>query len=192
MAVNTDAVTVGGSDISRREFLNYAWLASIGVMTVEWAVVTYFFSFPRMGPGEFGGPVAIGAWDVLPGLKADPEPFNRSKFWWIVDDEDGNGPLVARAIYKICTHLGCIYGWKPDQVKFICPCHGSQFSRIGNYLAGPAPRDLDRFLVRAVDSTGNQLATTDDMGLLDLSKLAKGTNLIVETGTRIKGQPKAG
>lgn len=191
MTVNTEAVAVGGSDITRREFLNYAWLASIGVLTAEWAVVTYLFAYPRLAPGEFGGPVPIGSWEVLPGTKADPLGFNRSKFWWIVDDSGGK--TVARAIYKVCTHLGCIYGWKPDQNKFICPCHGSQFSRIGNYLAGPAPRNLDRFLIRAVDAVGKEVARSDDEGLLDLtSATLRGANLIVETGTRITGKPKGG
>ena len=191
MAVNTEAVAIGGSDITRREFLNYAWLASIGVLTAELAVVTYLFSYPRLAPGEFGGPVPIGSWEALPGLKADPLGFNRAKFWWIGDDEDGKGKKVARAIYKVCTHLGCIYGWKQDQNKFICPCHGSQFSRIGDYRAGPAPRNLDRFLIRAVDSSGNEVARTDEEGLLDLTSPAlKGANLVVETGTRIQGKPK--
>ena len=29
------------------------------------------------------------------------------------------------------------------QNKFICPCHGSQYSELGAHEAGPAPRGLD-------------------------------------------------
>lgn len=43
----------------------------------------------------------------------------------------------------ICPHLGCRYTWFQDQNKFICPCHGSQYSELGAHEAGPAPRGLD-------------------------------------------------
>ena len=34
------------------------------------------------------------------------------------------------------------------QSKFICPCHGSEYSNIGTHLAGPAPRGLDPLPLR--------------------------------------------
>ena len=48
----------------------------------------------------------------------------------------------------ICPHLGCRYSWVGDQKKFICPCHGSQFTEIGEHVAGPAPRGLDPLPLR--------------------------------------------
>jgi Rieske Fe-S protein len=43
----------------------------------------------------------------------------------------------------ICPHLGCRYSWVDGQSKFICPCHGSEYTNLGEHLAGPAPRGLD-------------------------------------------------
>jgi len=44
---------------------------------------------------------------------------------------------------SICPHLGCRYQWDGAQKRFICPCHGSQFTEEGTHVAGPAPRGLD-------------------------------------------------
>jgi Rieske Fe-S protein len=51
----------------------------------------------------------------------------------------------------ICPHLGCRFSWVDEQKRFICPCHGSQFSDIGAHLAGPAPRGLDPLPLREAD-----------------------------------------
>lgn len=183
MTASADAMQMGGSDITRREFLNYAWLATIGVVTAEFAVVTYLFALPRLGPGEFGGPVPVGSFDALPGLGADPLNFAKAKFWWVVGDSG------AKAIYTVCTHLGCIYKWKPDQGKYICPCHGSQFEREGKYIAGPAPRSLDQFVIRAVDpASGVELTRTNENG--DELDVPSGAHLVIETGLKIVGKPK--
>jgi len=44
---------------------------------------------------------------------------------------------------SLCPHLGCAYTWDAGLKKFLCPCHGSQFTIEGEHLAGPAPRGLD-------------------------------------------------
>jgi cytochrome b6-f complex iron-sulfur subunit len=44
---------------------------------------------------------------------------------------------------------------------FECPCHGSQYNRVGEKKAGPAPRGLDRF---AMSVEGNLFAV--DTGLI--------------------------
>jgi len=48
----------------------------------------------------------------------------------------------------ICPHLGCYYGWSDAQNRFMCPCHGSQYTFDGTHIAGPAPRGLDPLPVR--------------------------------------------
>ncbi|MCL5109334.1 MAG: Rieske (2Fe-2S) protein [Chloroflexi bacterium] len=49
------------------------------------------------------------------------------------------------AIVAVCTHLGCTPRLEGD--AFVCPCHGSRFTREGAVLQGPATRPLDRALV---------------------------------------------
>jgi menaquinol-cytochrome c reductase iron-sulfur subunit len=46
------------------------------------------------------------------------------------------------AISAVCTHLGCVVDWKPDQAEFYCSCHGSVFSKDGSNMSGPAPKPL--------------------------------------------------
>jgi len=185
MAVNTDAMPGGGTgnDLTRREFLNYAWLASLGVLTLEMVGVAYLFALPRLAPGEFGGLVELGNVDDLPGVGAPPEPNNKAKLWW-VQTEAG-----ALALYKVCTHLGCIYDWKPVDVKFICPCHGSQFDPNGTFILGPAPRSLDRFVIIAYDAAGTEVARTNAAG--DPLAIPPGSRVVVDTGAKIKGAAHA-
>jgi len=188
MTADTGILELGGADealreLSRREFLNYAWLASLGAFTAQLAVITYQFAMPRLKPGDFGGPVNIGLIEALPAKDLAPANYPRAKFWWVMSAEG------AKAIYKVCTHLGCIYAWKPDQNKFICPCHGSQFQREGEFIQGPAPRSLDQMVIRAYDAGGALVAETNDAG--DPLEIPLGATVVVETGLRIKGQPKA-
>jgi Rieske Fe-S protein len=48
----------------------------------------------------------------------------------------------------ICPHLGCRPDWHDDTNRFQCPCHGSQFDKDGEHLAGPAPRGMDPLPLR--------------------------------------------
>ena len=63
------------------------------------------------------------------------------------------GPVVPGyedgvvALYQRCVHLGCRVPWCLTSQWFECPCHGSQYNRVGEKKGGPAPRGLDRFVV---------------------------------------------
>jgi Rieske Fe-S protein len=49
-----------------------------------------------------------------------------------------------------CTHEGCtITGFASP--RFVCPCHGSQFTTIGEVAGGPASRPLRAFASQIVD-----------------------------------------
>jgi cytochrome b6-f complex iron-sulfur subunit len=182
MTVQTTALPAS-DELSRREFLNYAWLASLGILTVESAVVMYQFAMPRLRPGEFGGPIDVGSVDALPGPGANPLGFDKAKFWWVVTDEG------ALALYKVCTHLGCIFKWSAEEVKFICPCHGSQFQRDGTYIQGPAPRSLDRFEIVVKSSDGTEIARTPEDG--SAIQIPPGSMVVVQTDKRISGPANA-
>ena len=43
----------------------------------------------------------------------------------------------------LCTHLGCIPGYKPASQEFVCACHGGIFNASGENVFGPPPRPLD-------------------------------------------------
>ena len=132
--------------MNRREFLTYAWGAALGLIALETLGATFFFMYPRFRAGEFGGTFFIGPESALPPSDAPPVPFTDGKFWLVTVAE--NEP---RALYMVCTHLGCLYKWAPSNFRFECPCHGSKFSHDGNYIEGPAPRSLDTFEITVED-----------------------------------------
>ncbi len=76
-----------------------------------------------------------------------PELFNQSNSNGI-DYPVGNLNFVMFS--SLCPHLNCKYDWDAGLKAFLCPCHGSQFSRYGKHMKnakgefiGPAPRGLD-------------------------------------------------
>ena len=103
------------------------------------------------------------------------------------------------AIYKVCVHLGCLYAWKPTNDRFECPCHGSKYLKDGTRVHGPASRNLDRFVLQAVDAAGNVLAETaqgdanQNAGAGAPLMLPPGTAALrVDTGKRVKGRDSNG
>ncbi|HEY7010417.1 MAG TPA: Rieske (2Fe-2S) protein [Jatrophihabitantaceae bacterium] len=57
-----------------------------------------------------------------------------------------------------CTHMGCTVN--PDGIKFVCPCHGSEYdAKTGKVLSGPAPRPLPQIPVTV---TGGEIVTAED------------------------------
>ncbi len=63
------------------------------------------------------------------------------------------------ALRAVCTHLGCIPSWLPEQRKFRCPCHGSGFHADGRNFEGPAPRALERLKI-FLDEEGRVVVDT--------------------------------
>jgi cytochrome b6-f complex iron-sulfur subunit len=182
------AVETVDPKITRRELLNYAWLASIGLLAVETVGLSLWFAFPNFKAGQFGGLFPIGdAASVVPEVNSGPVPFTDGKFWLVnVDTESpaGEPRQGIMAIYKVCTHLGCLYEWVPVTGRFECPCHGSKFALTGDYLAGPARRSLDRFVIQAIAPDGSVKQTDAEGHPLVIN----GDEMIViDTGQRILG-----
>lgn len=141
--------------VNRREFLNFAWLISIGFLMVDIAGITFLFALPRFKEGEFGGVFTLGTAGDLPPTGPTPINYPKVKIWF------SNTETGMKALYKVCTHLGCLYNWQEQETRFICPCHGSEFEPDGDYIAGPAPRDLDQFVIVVETPDGQVIAETD-------------------------------
>lgn len=171
--------------MTRREFLNYAWLASLGfVFVVGFSGATFFFSYPRFKAGEFGGVFALGkAGDVL--LKPDDPPIHNTegKFWL----SNVNGMILA--LYDVCVHLGCLYQWQPVTGRFECPCHGSKYQKDGTYIEGPAPRSLDRMVISFADANSKVVASTDAKGKPINLPPDPNLQVVIDTGKIILGEP---
>lgn len=168
--------------ITRREFLNYAFLGSLGIFLVALGGATFFFALPRFGAGEFGGTFNLGAaGDNVPAI--DQAPSSRvSARSWISQSEEG-----VVALYNVCVHLGCLYGWQPVTNRFECPCHGSKYQKNGTYIEGPAPRSLDRFVIQFIDPSGTVLSETNAKGD-PLPIPDANAQLVVNTGKIILGK----
>jgi menaquinol-cytochrome c reductase iron-sulfur subunit len=55
-------------------------------------------------------------------------------------------PYVA--ISTRCAHLGCPVRYVSAAERFICPCHGGVYDKLGKVNGGPPVRPLDRFYTR--------------------------------------------
>lgn len=168
--------------VTRREFLNIAWLASLGFFLLPVGGVTLLFAYPRFKAGEFGGEFFLGDASALPAVKQSPVSNTKGKFWLTRTDEG------VRALYKVCVHLGCLYNWQEADFKFLCPCHGSQYQYDGTYILGPAPRSLDEFVMRA-EKDGQVLAETQGPNEAIEVFDDPSVQYIVDTGKPIKGKP---
>jgi len=73
------------------------------------------------------------------------EDYKPKGIWMIREDN-----RIA-ALSDICTHLGCIPNWLPNERIFKCPCHGSGYYFNGINFEGPTPRPLERFKLTVED-----------------------------------------
>lgn len=139
----------------------------------------------------------MGTLSDLPPVNSAPKLFSQGRFW-LVHDEKG-----IFALHSSCTHLECRFSWDTERNNFVCPCHGSEFTREGMVLNGPARRDLDRFPVQLFSEKGVRLIseTEDEQTYTPVSdyleqilekrvgeNMADVIHVKVDTGTRIMGK----
>ncbi len=148
MAGTKKASEEGG--VSRRGVLagsacGVGWLALGGTTAVSGLAFQRF-----MMPNVLEEPdpkVRVGPADVYSSMNpGEVNEETKPDGFWIIRNE---GSIAALNI--ICTHLGCIPNWLPNDRKFKCPCHGSGFYPDGINFEGPAPRPLERFRIMLVD-----------------------------------------
>jgi len=166
---------------SRREFLYYIWGASMALLLGQTSAGLIWFAFPRFKEGEFGGTFAFNP-EELPAAGAAPVTVPSGRFH-ITHNADG-----MRALYQVCTHLGCLPKWVPTNFRFECPCHGSKFQLNGNWIEGPAPRNLDRFIATVTYADGTTVETPADGGPIPLDPEREITSIQIDTGARIVGE----
>lgn len=174
--VNIPEDSIQIPSLTRREFMFYIWGASIALFSAASGGAIVWFMLPRFKEGEFGG---VFTNQPTPEFNADPINVPSGKFW-LTNSEKG---IVA--LYKVCTHLGCLYAWVSVNGRFECPCHGSKYQLDGTYIEGPAPRSLDRFALTIKTSSGELTTdlTTGDPISVNASDVQE---ITVDTGTRIK------
>lgn len=170
--------------MNRREFLLYTWGAALTLLCVEGLGMSYLFLAPRFRAGEFGGKFALGEAVALPAATEAPQANTAGKFWLI------NTKAGPKALYMVCTHLGCLYKWDAQANYFRCPCHGSTFSREGDYICGPASRSLDQFVVEVIQNEQIITSTTEAADAIQPpTAIPADAQIIINTGKRLRGQP---
>jgi cytochrome b6-f complex iron-sulfur subunit len=132
--------------VTRRNFLWLGWASFIAFLGSGAAATARFF-FPNViyEPSQKFNAGSAKSYTV----GVDTRWLNEERMW-IIRTNQGFYALWAR-----CTHLGCTPNWFPDQNRFRCPCHGSNYTIEGDVIAGPAPRPLWRAQI--------ELASTGDL-----------------------------
>ena len=124
---------------NRRSFLNIIWIGLGLVALAEFIAVAFAFLRPHKSKtrGKDADSIVI-AGAVERFTPNSVTAFVRGKFY-LARLEDGGFLALSRT----CTHLGCTVPWVGEEMKFACPCHGSNFDITGNVIDAPAPRALD-------------------------------------------------
>jgi cytochrome b6-f complex iron-sulfur subunit len=174
-----DPETIG---VTRRQFFNRSIIAMMGLGLSGFGAACIAFLWPQV-KGGFGSKIPVGRIsDVQQDIvKANGFLYRADGRMWITAYPAGalekakktySAPELAGmqagviALYQKCPHLGCRVPNCATSQWFECPCHGSQYNRVGEKRGGPAPRGMDRFAM-SVD----------------------GGFLTVDTGTIIPGPP---
>lgn len=170
-------VTTEEAGVTRRQFFNRAILVTFGSFIALFGVDSLAFLWPKLS-GGFGADIDAGPVSdllsqaftsdgaVLPVFIPEarayivPAPATLSKQFSGKSVEAGG----VMALFQRCVHLGCRVPWCAPSQGFECPCHGSKYDGVGEYFAGPAPRNLDRFVVelngdRLIIKTGTIIQT---------------------------------
>ena len=159
--------------ITRRQFLTKALRMSFGAFAGIQLISYLGFIWPKVS-GGFGSKIDAGSIEdikdqifqadgsvipaFIPSARAYVLPLDATA---AANSQFSSGSTVTDglvAVYQRCVHLGCRVPWCNSSQGFECPCHGSKYNMIGEYFAGPAPRNLDRFNV--TNSNGRLIIDT--------------------------------
>ena len=133
------------SSVSRREFLNYIWAASIAVFMAGNGIVAFLFAWPRKPIQSVLIEAALlpasGSAPTTMPTNTLPNPYRQMGG---IQLTTGPGHVflahLAEGLVTLdvrCTHQGCVMPFSESARRFDCPCHGAQFTLNGTYLLAP-------------------------------------------------------
>lgn len=148
--------------VTRRQFFNRATVTLMSAGLGAFAAAAFVAFLWPSGTGGFGGSVTAGKLgNIKDGIKQGGGFFYvpEARSW--ITEYPAEALPVAETIYpenllvamrqgiavisQKCPHLGCRVPECATSQWFECQCHGSQYNRVGEKKAGPAPRGMDRF-----------------------------------------------
>lgn len=170
-----EAAEIAKQRLSRRRFLRRSMLAVWGVSTTAAVAGALDMLYPTLS-GAFGATLNVGKKQDFPAATPKEFTLDSKGVFHVIaaraymihlaagtdflltgadlQGQFGNQNIVKDsdgsywiALYQKCVHLGCTVPFRNDCNSFKCPCHGSHYNIDGEYLDGPAPRSLDRFVM---------------------------------------------
>ena len=150
--------------VTRRQFLNRSVGGMFAFALSGFGAACIAFLWPTL-KGGFGSKITVGPLaDALTTMAETKEPVYNPEGRFYLNPYPKDAVAKARsvasysalipgfeagvvAIYQKCVHLGCRVPWCGSSQWFECPCHGSQYNRVGEKKGGPAPRGCDHFAI---------------------------------------------
>ena len=169
--------------VTRRQFLNRSVGGMFAFALSGFGAACIAFLWPTL-KGGFGSKIVVGPLaDALAEMAETKEPVYNPEGRFYLNPYPKEAVPKAKnvasyaalvpgfeagvvAIYQKCVHLGCRVPWCASSQWFECPCHGSQYNRVGEKKGGPAPRGCDHFAIAI-----------------------EGSDVVVDTSTVITGPP---
>jgi cytochrome b6-f complex iron-sulfur subunit len=158
---------------TRRQFLRNGWKIGGTLLGVAAGWTTYESLRPLTSAAS-GATIKVG---TVASFKAESATYISAGRLFIAN----TGSRIF-AISQKCPHLGCRVPFCESSGRFECPCHGSKYDLGGEWIEGPAPRGMDRYLLKLEGDTvvvdTSKLITGPGRGAKRYFKPAKGPSCI--------------
>jgi len=137
---------MGGSDASRRGFLNWFLGTSAGALCVSvFYPVARYVSPPEVPEAETARATAGNEGELRPN-EAKIFRFGGRPGILIRTADD-----TYRAFAATCTHLNCTVQYRGDLSQIWCACHNGFYDINGNVVSGPPPKPLEEYEVNVAN-----------------------------------------
>jgi cytochrome b6-f complex iron-sulfur subunit len=128
--------------VTRRRFLAITFAGATAVGLGALAAPLARYAYPIVKPEVFEKVLVATKAELTPlgdGVRFDYQEIPSQ----LIQLESGD----YAAYSLVCTHLGCIVKWEPQNADFHCPCHAGKFDPEGNVISGPPPRPLTKLML---------------------------------------------